>query len=252
MKEKICFVIMPFGGWFDNYYSDIYIPAIADSDLKPVRADNLYTPGSIINDIWRFTQEAEIILADLTGKNPNVFYELGLAHAIAKPAILITQSMEDVPFDLRGLRIIVYDKNVHNWGELLKIKISNAISETLNSPLKSVLPTFIDLKPSKKQNLTEFDKEMLDLKQDVELLKREVIFKEGISQSSSSLAIRLTNRELEVINLIAKGLTQREVSEQLFISPKTVEAHVRNLIEKMDVKNTVELVAMLHKNNIIK
>src|SRR5690349_20368297 len=83
--KPTCFAIMPFGGWFDDYYDDLYCPAIRAAGLEPKRADDLYRPSTIINDIWSYTQSAKIILADLTGKNPNVFYELGLAHALAKP-----------------------------------------------------------------------------------------------------------------------------------------------------------------------
>lgn len=74
----------------------------------------MYRLGNIVNDIWAYTKEATVLLADLTNKNPNVFYELRLAHAITKPAVLITASMEDVPFDLRSLRVIDYDKNSQN------------------------------------------------------------------------------------------------------------------------------------------
>jgi hypothetical protein len=84
-----CFTIMPFGGWFDEYYTSIYKPAIISAGLHPCRADDWYRPSAIVNDIWAYTKSAKLILADLTGKNPNVFYELGLAHALAKPAILI-------------------------------------------------------------------------------------------------------------------------------------------------------------------
>lgn len=117
LSEKLkpkCFVIMPFGGWFDKYYIDIYIPAIEAAGFEAKRAEDLYRLGNIVNDIWAYTKEATVLLADLTNKNPNVFYELRLAHAITKPAVLITASMEDVPFDLRSLRVIDYDKNSQN------------------------------------------------------------------------------------------------------------------------------------------
>jgi hypothetical protein len=91
-KKESCFTIMPFGGYFDGYYKDIFRPAIKSAGLDPNRADDLYRPSAIVNDIWSYTKNAKIILADLTGKNPNVFYELGLAHALAKPAILVTES----------------------------------------------------------------------------------------------------------------------------------------------------------------
>jgi hypothetical protein len=119
-ETKTCFVIMPFGDWFDDYYENIYKPAIIKADFLPIRADDLYYPGNIIKDIWKFTNEAGVILGDLTDKNPNVFYELGLAHAISKPTILLASNIEDIPFDLKSQRIIEYNKNEYNLGESLK------------------------------------------------------------------------------------------------------------------------------------
>ena len=140
-QEDICFTIMPFGGWRDTYYVDVFKPAIEAAGLVPRRADDLYRPGTIINDIWMYTKQARLILADLSSKNPNVLYELGLAHAIAKPAILVTESVDDIPFDLRALRVIEYDKNAPNWGDILKQSITKSIAEVLSAPMKAILPT---------------------------------------------------------------------------------------------------------------
>lgn len=174
-EESSCFTIMPFGGYFDTYYSDIFKPAIEEAGLKPCRADDLFRPSAIVNDIWSMTKSAKLILADLTGKNPNVFYELGLAHALAKPAILVTESLEDVPFDLRGLRIIDYNKNDPAWGGALRERITASIRETLQSPESAVLPTFLDSKnQSPKPKLTPEEREVVELKQDVRMLQREL------------------------------------------------------------------------------
>jgi len=173
-KLDSCFVIMPFGSYFDNYYTDIYKPAIEAVGLCAKRADDLYRPSTIVQDIWTYTKEAKIVLADLTDKNPNVFYELGLAHSLAKPAILVTNSMTDVPFDLRALRVIEYDKNYPNWGQLLKEKIENSIKETIESPISSVLPAFLDTKDIEKNKITISEKDFMELRRDYELLKSEI------------------------------------------------------------------------------
>ena len=173
-KQDTCFIIMPFGDWFDTYFESIYLPAIEATGLTPRRADNLYRPSAIINDIWALTNEAKLILADLSEKNANVFYELGMAHALAKPAILVTESMEDVPFDLRSLRVIVYEKNRPDWGDALREKIQLAIQEVLASPLDAVLPTFIKVKESSTQpSASKVEKEMISLRQDLDRLTRE-------------------------------------------------------------------------------
>lgn len=180
--EKNCFIIMPFGGWFDKYYENIFVPAIVDAKMKPSRADDLYRPGNIVNDIWNYTKKADIILADLTSKNPNVFYELGLAHAITKPAVLITASMDDVPFDLRSLRVLVYDKNQPDWGDQLKAKITKALEETLENPEDAIPPTFLETTKTKRIAVSPEEKEILELKKDLDSLKREVRTRSRISE----------------------------------------------------------------------
>lgn len=166
---------MPFGGWFDTYYESIYCPAIESAGLTPRRADDLMRPSTIVHDIWEYTREAKIVLADLTGQNPNVFYELGLAHAIAKPAILLTESLNDVPFDLRALRVIEFNKSAPNWGALLKEQIQQSLKEVLRSPLESVLPAFLNVNAQRgKPAVTEHQKELLEIRQDVERLRNEM------------------------------------------------------------------------------
>lgn len=173
-KKEICFVIMPFHGWFNDYYDKIYCPAIRNAGLEPHRADDLYAPNNVVSDIWKYTQNAQIILADLTGKNPNVFYELGLAHAITKPAILITESEEDIPFDLRAIRIIKYDKNQHDWGKKLESSITKALKEVQKNPSASIPVQFLKAeKQNEHLSLTHTDKTLIEVKQELELLKKE-------------------------------------------------------------------------------
>jgi hypothetical protein len=96
MPKNACFVIMPFGPPFDRYFKNVFVPAIEDAGLQAIRADSIFLPSAIMQDIWRFVNEARVLVADLTGRNPNVFYELGLAHALQKPVILVTNNFDDV------------------------------------------------------------------------------------------------------------------------------------------------------------
>lgn len=133
-----CFVMMPFGEWFDKYYKEIYIPAIKDASFESIRADELFTTGSVVEQIWEQINKSKILLAELTGKNANVFYELGLAHAAVKPVIFISSNVDDVPFDLRHLRVIIYDIREPNWAEKLKNKITEYLKNALKEPDKSI------------------------------------------------------------------------------------------------------------------
>jgi len=118
-KMLTAFVLMPFDQLFDSYYHSIYVPALKSAGLKAERGDSLYASVPIMDDIRNGIMNADILLADLTGRNPNVFYELGLAHALNKPVILIAQSLNDLPFDLRHLRTITYSTSQVDWAKKL-------------------------------------------------------------------------------------------------------------------------------------
>jgi hypothetical protein len=133
-----CFVMMPFGDWFDRYYQEIYVPAIKEAGFEPVRADELFTTGSVVEQIWEQIEKAKLLLADLSGKNANVFYELGLAHAAKKPVIFTAAVVDDVPFDLRHLRVIIYDIREPEWAPRLRKSIADYLRNATKDPGKSI------------------------------------------------------------------------------------------------------------------
>lgn len=137
-----CFVMMPFGEWQDVYYKDVFSIAIQDAGLEPVRADELFTTGSVIEQIWEQIEKSKILIADLTGKNANVFYELGLAHAAQKPVVFISEKEEDIPFDLRHLRVILYNTKDPFWGDKLKKNLTEYLKNASKDPNKSIPQPF--------------------------------------------------------------------------------------------------------------
>jgi len=138
-----CFVMMPFDDPFDRY-SKVFEKAVEDAGLEPIRADSIFRPGFIMNDIWEGIRTSEILLAELTGRNTNVFYELGLAHAAGRPVVLVTQEIDDVPFDLQGLRLLKYELHEPGWGVKLKGEITRALEEALQDPISCIPPAFTD------------------------------------------------------------------------------------------------------------
>jgi hypothetical protein len=103
------FVLMPFASDLRPVFDDHMKKVAKDVGVTIGRADDFFSAGSIVQDIWSAISAASIIVADCTGRNPNVFYEIGISHTIGKDTILISQSLEDVPFDLRHLRVIIYE-----------------------------------------------------------------------------------------------------------------------------------------------
>jgi hypothetical protein len=103
------FVIMPFDKEFDDIYKALINPALEAAGYAVFRADDLLSHNNILRDIVSSIISSQLIVADLTGANPNVFYEVGLAHALKKRVVLLTQDVSEVPFDLRSYRMVQYD-----------------------------------------------------------------------------------------------------------------------------------------------
>jgi hypothetical protein len=110
VDPKLCFVLMPFSSDLSPVYVEIKKAVEEYAGLKCFRVDELAHPTKITDDIWTKIQEARFAIAVLTGSNPNVFYEVGLCHAISKPVILLIEEGDQVPFDLRGIRYLKYSR----------------------------------------------------------------------------------------------------------------------------------------------
>ena len=107
-----CFVLMPFRSDLDDVY-DVIEKAAQQLGLACRRADKIYMAGLVLGQIFDEIRRADVVISDLTGRNPNVFYETAYAHMQKDPqqVILIAQSDDDVPFDLRPLRYLRYSNN---------------------------------------------------------------------------------------------------------------------------------------------
>lgn len=126
-----CFVLMPFSPSYDAEYKRVIQPAVQAAGLECIRGDEIYSKPQITADIWKSLRAARVVIAELTGRNSNVFYELGLTHAIGKPAIILTRNEDDVPFDLKGLRYVYYNIDDPFWGETLQTTITSMLQKVL-------------------------------------------------------------------------------------------------------------------------
>ena len=108
---------MPFAPQFDNLYA-VLAETCANSDFRCSRADDIWLNDAIVEDVVHLIATSRVVIADLTERNSNVFYEIGIAHTLGKDVILITQSQNDVPFDLRHLRYLTYLNNAEGLAAL--------------------------------------------------------------------------------------------------------------------------------------
>jgi len=131
IDSTLCFVLMPFSAEFDRIYKTVIKEAIEQVNLNALRADEIFSTTPIVEDIWTHIAKSRIVIADVTDRNPNVFYELGLAHAIGRPVIILSQRKMDVPFDIAYMRYILYADDQAGWQ-----KLKNDLASTLLSVLK--------------------------------------------------------------------------------------------------------------------
>jgi hypothetical protein len=117
IQQPICFVVMQFTDEYNSLYSEVIKPTCETYGYFVVRADDFYNSGLIIEDITRSIQESTIVIADVTPNNPNVFYEVGYAHGLGKPTILLSdRKREKLPFDISGFRTLFYDNTIGGKG----------------------------------------------------------------------------------------------------------------------------------------
>lgn len=135
---------MPFAEEYREVYEQVYRPVCRAAGIRCWRVDEVARPGSITRDIVEGIIDADIVIADLTSQNPNVFYELGIAHAVGNKTIMTCQRIEEVPFDIGNYRVILYDQTIAGSKKLTE-QLSAAIQELLaaldrtNNPVQSVL-----------------------------------------------------------------------------------------------------------------
>lgn len=106
------FVIMEFSDILEPIYTDVIKPIAEENGLYVYRVDEVYRSGLILRDIVAGIVESEVIIAEITGNNPNVLYELGYAHAYKKETILLAQKGKKLPFDISGYRCIFYEDTI--------------------------------------------------------------------------------------------------------------------------------------------
>jgi len=110
--KPFVFVLMPFSDEFGDVYQLGIKPACEAVGAYAERVDEQIFAGSIIQRVYNQISRADVVVADMTGRNPNVFYEVGYAHALGKAVVLLAQEADDIPFDLKDYPHIVYRRRI--------------------------------------------------------------------------------------------------------------------------------------------
>lgn len=134
MSKKAAFILMPFADNFSDVYKFLISESLENAGYAVKRADDIKSQRNIIGDIIGGIINCDLIVADLTGANPNVYQELGIAHALNKKVILITQEIEELPFDLRSYRVIGYSTHFAKMNQAKK-ELNDLALEAFNNIL---------------------------------------------------------------------------------------------------------------------
>lgn len=144
--KPFVFVLMPFSEEFDDVYKLGIKPACENVGAYAERVDEQLFKETILQRIYNQIAKADIVVSEMTGRNANVFYETGYAHALGKNVILLTQKSEDIPFDLKHYPHIVYGRKISDLIPEIEKKVKWAIEnpEEAIPPPEAPIRFFID------------------------------------------------------------------------------------------------------------
>ena len=115
IERPMAFIVMQFSSPYNEVYSDVIKQLCEECRIDAVRADEIYGPGIIIKDVIDRIAKSQVVIADISPTNPNVYFEVGYALALGKPIILLAQRRapdSPLPFDLSAFRVLFYDDSI--------------------------------------------------------------------------------------------------------------------------------------------
>ena len=247
-EKKSCFVSAPIGPEGSeirersNIVRDYVIKPVAEEcGYEAIRADEIDEPGMITTQVIQHLLDDDLIVADLTGHNPNVFYELAVRHAVKKPIVQLIQAGEDIPFDISIMRTVQLDitdpRSVDQCKKTLveQIKRTEAEPDKLTTPISHA----IDLKllagsgdPADKMNA-----EIISMLQDI---------KTQISKLQLSVA-----KDADKRDFLRRDRERMTATEAVYRRLKEQEAALDNLIRSDKTQKILEEIRKESKDDIL-
>jgi hypothetical protein len=123
------FMIMPFAEHLKPIYERHILPAVSSLSLSCKRGDDFFSDNSIIDEVWSAIYFSKLCIVECTGRNANVFYEMGMAHTVGRSCIMIAQNIDDIPFDVQQRRVITYENTPDGLRKFKQVLIKTIQSE---------------------------------------------------------------------------------------------------------------------------
>ena len=246
MRPTCCFVLMPFKPALDNVYREVRRAVEEYAGFECVRADEIARSNRITDDIYEQIQTARFLIADLTGGNPNVYYELGLSHALDKEVILLVQG-SGVPFDVGGIRYLKYTTSDL---EALYWKLTRYIKRSLDTVPDQWRTDLTEKGPDIRISGLEWPRRPVPTDQPIRIRVQARNFGQTAAQGYFSLSfpfgvtnVKIVESDLPDTRVGERG--QRWKSDQVILDYPIAEAAVRHRPEwltKVSHTLTVEVV----------
>ncbi len=255
MENKDCFVLMPIAdcdgyekGHFLHVYDDIIKPAIDQTDFKAIRADEVKETNLIHLDILRKLIEAPIAVCDLSTRNPNVLFELGIRQAFDKPVVLIQEKGTPKIFDIAPLRYLEYSKEL-KYHEVLDTqrKLQEAIEATKSAEgetgnVNSIVKLLALSSPATIPNLDNSNKEvlaldymssqMMELKMMMEMMMKEG--RKGFSRHSSIPAVEYERISNKLDKIVSSKMENPLADKEFSVLLHDTEEFMLNCANELD------------------
>jgi len=229
-EKKVCFVISPIGTdssdirrRADQLLRHIIRPAVDICGFEAIRADQISEPGMITTQVIQHIIDDPLVIADLTGSNPNVFYELAIRHAIRKPLVQIIQKEEKIPFDVAGMRTIPVDHQDLDSVEEAKQEIERQVKAIIKKQpdeIESPISVSVELQALRQsenpedRSLAEFVSAVAELRSDLGAIEKRLSNPENLIppqyfQKLMDIPGRHYSRDSEVREMRMQEFTHR-------------------------------------------
>jgi hypothetical protein len=261
-KMKKCFVICPIGEEkskirkrADLILKHIIEPVIKVCGFKAIRADKIAKSGVITNQVIEHIIDDPLVIADLTGKNPNVFYELAIRHAIRKPLIQIIQKGENIPFDVYAMRTIPIDHHDLDNAEEAKKEMKNQIDDAIvkkPDEIESPISMSLDLqslRQSKKpegRSMAEIISVVTEIRSEIYNIKKDLNLKNESHSSEQMMEMMTEFRNTflgENIEKVIEVIGKLEHFEKELSYEKNI-----NSVYFREIKHIIKILSTFKKN----
>ena len=255
--KKVCFVISPIGDnesdirkCSDKVLKHIITPSVEPFGYEVIRADKISEPGIITTQIIQYIVDSALVVADLSERNPNVFYELALRHASRKPLVQMIKKGETIPFDVAATRIIHFDIQDLDSVDQAKTDIANQIKalEAGKGEMDNPISVSLDLKMLKEsenpeqRSLADVVEAITDLRGAVILIDKRINNPDGLI--SPEFFEKLYNR-MRKINGPEYTLYSKEIRFEIKDIIDRLQKYI-NITKPRD-KESIEIINIIEK-----